>query len=274
MLFGLCASDQARMAAARDWGYDYVEIGARAVAPLEPDQAWPARKRQLEDIGATITHLAGFIPAEARFVGPEVDWGRVRGYLESCVGRAAELGVRTFNWGSAPSKSVPLGWPFSKAFEQIERCAHLIADVMAPLDCTCAIEPINPLECNVIYYLTDAALLAASVDRPQIRVNVDYYHMALQNEPWQHMDAAKEWIAHAHTSGPNRHFPNPDDPFDHRRFLAELRRIGFDRTCSFECGRIPEGADYAAEARAGIAYIRQLYAEVSSTPSAAPRTST
>jgi D-psicose/D-tagatose/L-ribulose 3-epimerase len=262
MEFGLCASDPARMRAARDWGFDYVEIGARAVVPFESDAAWAARKRELEDTGARTTHLAGFIPAEARFVGPDVDWGRVRGYLESCVGRAAEVGVRTFNWGSAPSKSVPTGWPLSKAHEQIERCANLIADVMAPLDCTCAIEPINPLECNVIYYLTDAVLLAASVDRPQMRVNFDYYHMVLQNEPWAHLDAAKDWIAHTHTSGPARHFPKPTDGFDHRAFFANLKRIGWDRTCSFECSRIPEGADYATEARAGIAYIRSVYEEV------------
>lgn len=262
MLFGLCASDLTRIQAARSWGYDYVEIGARAVAPLEPDSTWPARKRALEETGASFGGVSGFIPAEARFVGPDVDWGRVRGYLESCVGRSAELGVRIFNWGSAPSKSVPAGWPYSKAFAQIEQCAHLIADVMSPLGCVCAIEPINPGECNVIYYLTDAAMVAASVDRPQIRVNVDYYHMALQNEPWSHLDVAKDWIAHSHTSGPNRHFPKPDDPFDHKRFLSELRRIGFDRRCSFECGRIPEGADYATEARAGIAYIRSLWEEV------------
>ena len=262
MLYGLCASDPARMRGARDWGFDYVEIGARAVAPFEPDATWPTRRRELEDTGAVTSHLAGFIPAEARFVGPDVDWGRLRGYLESCVGRAAEIGVRTFNWGSAPSKSVPIGWPLSKAFEQIERCAHLIADVMAPLGCTCAIEPINPLECNVIYYLTDAVLLAASVDRPQIRVNVDYYHCALQSEPWAHLEAARDWIAHAHTSGPARHFPKPDDGFDHRAFLAALRRIGWDRTLSFECSRVPPGADYAEEARAGVAYLRALAREV------------
>lgn len=262
MLFGLCTGDLERMAALRGWGYDYAEIGARTVVPFEPDAAWHARRRQLEDTGVPITHLAGFIPAEARFVGPDVDWGRVRGYLETCIGRAAEVGVRVFNWGSPQSKSVPAGWPYSKAFEQIERAAHLIADVMAPLGCTAAIEAINPRECNVIYYLTDAVQVAATVNRPQIRLNADYFHMALQNEPWEHVDAARGWLAHAHTSGPDRHFPKPDDPWDHAAFLRALRRIGYDRALSFECSRIPLGADYAEEARAGVAYIRALHAQV------------
>ncbi len=262
MLFGLNTSDPERMATAQQWGYDFVEIGARAVLPFEPDDAWHPRRRQLLDTGAGITHLAGFIPAEARFVGPDVDWGRVRGYLETCVGRAAEVGVRVFNWGSAPSKSVPLGWAVSRAYAQIEQVAHLIADVMAPLDCTCVIEPINPRECNIIYYLTDAVLVAASVNRPQIRVLADFFHVALQNEPLEHVAAARDWLAHVHTSGPDRHFPKPTDPWDHAAFLRALRRAGYDRTLSFESHRLPPGADYAEEARAGITYIRWLYDQV------------
>lgn len=263
MLFGLNTSDPERMSAAGQWGYDYVEIGARAVAPFEPDAAWQTRRWQLLDTGARITHLAGFIPAEARFVGPDVDWGRVRGYLETCVGRAAEIGVRVFNWGSAPSKSVPLGWSYARAFAQIEQAAHMIADVMAPLDCTCVIEPINPRECNIIYYLSDAVLVAASVNRPQIRVLADFFHVALQNEPLEHVEEAREWLAHVHTSGPDRRFPKPTDPWDHAGFLRALRRAGYDRTLSFESHRLPPGAAYEDEARAGIAYMRSLFEQVS-----------
>lgn len=262
MLFGLNASDPARMAAARSWGYDFIEIGARAVVPFEPDAAWQPRRRQLEDAGIPVTHLAGFIPAEARFVGPNVDWGGVRGYLETCICRAAEVGVRVFNWGSPASKSVPVGWSYAKAFEQIERAGHLIADIMEPLDCTAVIEPINPRECNIIYYLTDAVLVAASIDRPQIRVLADFLHVTLQNEPLEHIPAVRAWLAHVHTSGPERHFPKPTDGWDHAAFLRALRQAGYDRTLSFECSRIAPGAAYADEARAGIAFIRALYNQV------------
>ena len=257
MLFGLCTGDPARIRRCREWGYDFADIGARTVLPFEPDAAWHPRRRELQDSGTPMLGLGGFIPAEARFVGPDVDWDRVRGYLETVVGRASELGVRVFNWGSPQSKSVPPGWPFSKAFEQIERAAHLIADVMAPHGCVAAIEPINPLECNVIYYLTDAVQLARSVDRPQIRVNVDYYHVALQNEPLAHIASAREWIVHAHTSGPRRDFPKPGDGFDHPAFLGALKGIGYDAAISFECGGAP---DFDRAAPAGVAYYRDLWA--------------
>jgi sugar phosphate isomerase/epimerase len=262
MLFGLCGGDLERLRSVHEWGYDFAEIGARTVIPFEPDSAWHARRRELEDTGAKITHLAGFITAEARFVGPDADWARTEAYLETVIGRASEIGVRVYNWGSPQSKSVPEGWPLSRAFEQIERACHLVADIMSKHDGTAAIEPINPGECNIIYYLTDALLLARSIGRPQIRINADLHHMEQQNEPWQHLERAKEYIAHTHTSGPGRHFPKEGDGYDHRRFFRELRKIGYDRTMAFECSRIPEGADYATEARAGVAYVRSLYAEV------------
>src|SRR5690349_3014709 len=98
MQFGLCASDPARMRGAREWGCGDADTGSRAPAVVEPYATWPARRRPIEETWAVTTHLAGFSPAEARFVGSDVDCGRLRGYLESCVGRAAEIGVRTFNW--------------------------------------------------------------------------------------------------------------------------------------------------------------------------------
>jgi D-psicose/D-tagatose/L-ribulose 3-epimerase len=265
MRLGLCTADPARIRAARDWGYDYVEIAGRSLAPLESEASWHPLRRELEDTGATISHLNSFIPADVRCVGPEVDWGRVRGYLESCAARAAEVGVRTFVWGSAPSKRVPIGWPLSRAFDQLERTAHLISDALAPRGGTCAIEPLNARETNVIYHLTDGVLLAAAVDRQQMRVLADYYHMALLNEPLAHIEAARPWLAHTHTAGADRHFPKPTDGLDHRAYLAALRAAGYDGALSLECSRVPEGADFGVEARAGVAYYRRLLDEVAAS---------
>jgi D-psicose/D-tagatose/L-ribulose 3-epimerase len=261
MLFGLCASDPVRMRSAREWGFDFLEIGARAVLPFDGDAAWNAKRPELEDVGLPTTHMAGFVPAEVPLVGPQVDLVRFRDYIDTVVGRAAEVGVRTYNWGSAVAKNVPDGFPYSKAFEQLEREAHVIADALERHGGRCAIEPINPLECNIVYYLTDGMLLAKSVGRASIGVNADYYHMALQNEPLEHVERIKAFLFHTHTSGPNRHFPKPSDPFDHAAFMRALKQVGYDQTMGFECSRTPPGADYAEEARAGVRYIRQLWDE-------------
>lgn len=262
MQFGLTSGDVDQIRQSVAWGFDYVEIHASLLRVLEPDAAWPTRRRELEDTGQVLSNLCNFIPGEARYVGANADWGRTRAYLETCIARGAEVGVKVFNWGSPHSKSVPWGWPYSKAFEQIERAAHLIADICKQHDAICVIEPINPGECNIIYYVTDGAMVAESVNRPEMRTLADFFHMSLQSEPLHHLDAAKKWLAHTHTSGPDRYFPLPGQPWDQRAFLAALRKAGYDARLSIESWTLRPGSTFARDARESLAYLRGLWAEL------------
>jgi sugar phosphate isomerase/epimerase len=251
---------------ARAWGFDYVEIMGQLLLPLEAESAWGPRRREIEATGARVTNLAGFIGGEARFVGPDIDWARTRAYVETVVGRGAEIGVRVFNWGSPMSKSVPLGWPYSKAFEQVERAASLIADVVAGHDALCVIEPINPGECNIVYYVTDAMLLAASVNRPEIRCLADFFHMSLQREPLAHVVQARDYLAHAHTAGPKRLLPLPEQAWDQRAFFRALRQAGYDGRVSVEAWTVRPGSTFGDDAAASVAYLRRLREEVWAEP--------
>src|SRR5438105_4719484 len=127
--FGLCASDVEVLRRLRDWGYDYAEIGARALMPFEHQRAFAVAKARLAESSVPIEALAGFVPGSVPVVGPTVDWDQVRRYLETTMGRAADVGVRVINWGSAESRRVPMGWPMSRAWEQLERAAGRVADL-------------------------------------------------------------------------------------------------------------------------------------------------
>lgn len=266
MQFGLVTGKLDVIRQAGGWGFDYVEVMGALLIPLEPDSAWHPRRRELQDAGARISNLAGFIGGEARFVGPVVDWGRTRDYVETIVGRGAELGVDVFNWGSPMSKSVPLGWPYSKAFEQVERAANLIADVVQKHAAICVIEPINPGECNIMYYVTDAMMLAVSVNRPQIRCLADFFHMSLQCEPLAHVVQARDWLGHAHTAGPRRLLPGPDQGWDQRQFMRALREAGYDGRLSVEAWTVRVGSTFGDDAVVAAGYLRQLREEVWAEP--------
>lgn len=266
MEFGLVTGKLDAIRQARGCGFDYVEVMGALLAPLEPEGAWHPRRRELEETGARITNLAGFVGGEARFVGPDVDWGRTRAYVETIVGRGAEIGVRVFNWGSPMSKSVPLGWPYSRAFEQVERAAHLIADAVAAHGAICVIEPINPGECNIIYYLTDGMMVAAALNRPEMRCLVDFFHMSLQSEPLAHVVEAREYLAHAHTAGPRRLLPLPDQAWDQRRFFRALRQAGYDGRVSIEAWTVRPGSTFGDDAAESVRYLRRLREEVWAEP--------
>ncbi|MBM4417489.1 MAG: TIM barrel protein [Chloroflexi bacterium] len=270
MRIGLVTGHLEGIARAATWGYDYVEIMGALLLPLEGQAAWGARRREIAETGARITNLAGFIGGEARFVGPNVDWERTRAYIETMVERGAEIGVDTFNWGSPMSKSVPEGWPLSRAYEQIERAAHLIADTVAQVAARCVIEPINPGECNVLSYVTDAALLARSTGRSEILCLADFFHMSLQSEPLSHLDRAGALLGHTHTSGPRRLFPMPDQAWTQVAFFRALRRAGYDGRVSVESWTVREGSTYERDAADAAAYLRAVSARVAAEPDPPP----
>jgi sugar phosphate isomerase/epimerase len=260
MRFGLCAMTRLDLLdQAASWGFDYVDIAGPLLVPFENDRRWDEQRRRIEDTGARVEGLNSFMPSEARFVGPNVDWGRVTGYLDTTISRAAELGIHTITWGSAAAKTVPDGWSMSAAFEQVERASHLIADLAGKHGLIVVIEPINPRECNIMYYVTDALHLARVVDRPEIRVLADYYHMMLQNEPLEHILVAGEYLAYTHTADLDRVFPALG-VWDQRPFLSHLRRAGYDGNLSFESWTV--SGDFGVAARESVARMRSLWAEV------------
>ena len=270
MRFGLCASDPDVIKQLPAWGYDYAEIGARALVPFESDRVFAAAKARLLDGGTPIEALAGFIPGTVRVVGPEVDWEAVRGYLETTVGRAAEVGVKVINWGSAESRRVPAGWSTSRAWEQLERVAGIIADIAARSDIVVAIEPVNPREANILFYVDEAIQLAQTINRSSLRVNVDYYHVFKQNEPIERVAQAGAWIAHSHTSDDERRFPCLGG-WDQRPFLDALLAAGYDGRLSFEVSKADKST-FAADAALSVRRLRELQDVVTKSrgPAAGP----
>jgi D-psicose/D-tagatose/L-ribulose 3-epimerase len=260
MRFGLCAGNLEVLRHLADWGYDYAEIGGSTLVPFDDDRAFASIRAQLLEIGVPIEALAGFVPGSVPVIGPNVDHGQVRGYLETTIGRAAEVGVKIINWGSVVSRRVPDGWPMSKAWDQIERTAALIADVAATSGVTIAVEAVNPREANILFYLTEALNLARTIDRPNFRLNVDYYHLVKQNEPPEHLSAGASLLAHAHTSDDNRGFPGLGE-WDQRPFLESLKEAGYDGRLSFEV-RGAYSPTFADDAQRSVRLMRELQAEV------------
>lgn len=255
MRFGLCTGDLGRIERLDQLGYDYADIGSNTLLPFAPESEFASVRERLRSAPIRAEALGGFMPSTLKVVGPAVDWSRVRDYLEVTLGRAAEVGVEVVNWGSAASRLVPEGFSHARAFEQLEQFCELVNGIAERNRLTIVIEAINPLECNIVYYVRDAVHLAKVVDLPRIRVLADYYHMVKQNEPLEHLLEAGAWLQHAHTSDDHRHFPCPEG-YDQRRFLQYLKRAGYGGRLSFEC-RATE--DFETEARRSVEYVRHLW---------------
>ena len=85
-------------------------------------------------------------------------------------------------FGSSAAKNVPEGFPYDRAWEQIVQAMRIAAPIAAQHGITIVIEPLNQKEANIV--LTGAeGLKLGPRDRPaSVQLQIDYYHMALENE--------------------------------------------------------------------------------------------
>lgn len=255
MRFGFCTSDEGRVESLARLGYDYLERSGAAFLPFESESVWAPVRERMRAAPIPTEAIAGFIPGHLKVTGPEVDHAALQRYLEILVARAAEVGVRTINWGSGPSRHVPDGWSMTAAWEQLVAFCHQVADVVAPTGIQVVIEPINPDETNILHLVVEGYALAQRVNRPEIRCLCDYYHIERQGESLNGIALTAPWLRHAHTAGPDRLCPAPGQT--QRRYLAALRDAGYDGRLSIEAKCLDEES-----ARIGLEYLRGLWAEV------------
>lgn len=250
------------MERAADLGFDYIDIPGKTLVPLEDERRFRDVENTLQRVAAVpIESVWRFLPKEARFVGPDGDMEAFRRYVTAAITRGARLGVKAFGWGAPPARSVPDGWPLSKAHAQLEEAAVILADLAEANDVVVALEGVNQTECNLIYHMAEALHVARLVDRPRhLMVLADYHHMLHQNESLDRVVEAGAWIGHAHTCDEDRVFPTLG-PWDQRPFLAALRRAGYDSRISLEGWNARDEPVADAVARS-VAGMRACLAEV------------
>lgn len=206
-------------------GYDYIELplaaqdfsrGARITSPLP--------------VGA----FNYFFPQDMRIAGDDVDEAK----LESYLGRAAEImgrtGATAAVMGSAWARNVPEGFERKRAADQIVRTLDHIAGHLKGTGVTCVIEPLYRKESNIINSVAEGVAFAKRVNRPEIRVLADFFHMDEENEPLETLREHRDWIVHVHLADTGRRNPGTGAyPYD--RFFEILKEIGYAGMMSAEC---------------------------------------
>jgi sugar phosphate isomerase/epimerase len=214
------------------WGYDYAEIVPWLLGPDADDPA--AERAALDRVRSSpvpVATMCGFLPDPERLglmvVGPSVDSARLRAYATRVFDRMQRAGVDVMGFGSGSARTVPAGFPPERGLAQVRDFLHMCADLAEPRGVRVAIEPYNREDTNLLYTVPEALAVARAVDRPGVRLMADLFHMGLNDEPFDDLIEAGPYLIHAHMAEPGRGRP-PTTAADHARFLATLRRAGYD----------------------------------------------
>lgn len=234
-------------------GYDYVELPLAQMMALGSPQ-FDRLVSIVESCGVPCEACNNFIPADHRITGDRVDSEVLSGYFDEALERASRLGAKRIVFGSSGAKNVPQGFPMERAWQQIVDTLRLVSEKIDGRDIIIVIEPLCRLESNIITTGQEGLQLAREVDRPNIRLLLDYYHLVIENEDQIIIEKAGGYLQHIHLANPDgRIYPGGNDGVDYRTFIATLKNSGYDGRISIEAYT----DDFAARATEALQTIRR-----------------
>jgi D-psicose/D-tagatose/L-ribulose 3-epimerase len=238
----------------KEIGYDYIELPLAQIAELSGGE-FSVLKLRVNTTGLRCEVCNNFFPSQIRLTGSEVNYQIIESYLEAALERACQLGVKIIVFGSSGAKNVPEGFPVDRAWEQLVVLLRYISDKINTCGITIAIEPLNKLESNIINTSEEGLRLAKEVDKENIKLLVDYYHMAAEKEDVKCLLNAGDFVRHIHFASPAlRVFPSETDIDDYTPFLNGLKEIGYNDRISVEAYT----KDFCKDSKKALALLKTL----------------
>jgi len=232
-------------------GFDFIEV---PLAPfgLEDQKSLAAAKKAIAASPLPAWAFNIFLPREMRVVGADIDLDGVKSYL----GRAAELLAHAQSkivvFGSGRARNIPEGFDRDKAEAQFIDTLHWCAEALKGSETTLVIEPLNRKESNIVNSVAEGVRFAKAVNRREIRVLADLYHMDEENEPLSEVATHIDWLSHIHLADTGRFNPGTGS-YDYNTFFGYLKTAGYRGMLSVECTvKNPE-----ADMRQSLAFLRQ-----------------
>lgn len=251
---GWCAPLKS-LAAAKQAGFDYIELGTTELATLS-DEDFERAVVEIKQNGLPVPVVNLFLPGTLKVTGPQVNPDDQMAYVKKAFARLSRLGTQIVVFGSGGARRVPDGFPKDEAFRQLVDFGKRIAPEAQARGLTVAIEPLRRQETNIINTAAEGLDLVEAIGHPNFQLMIDFYHLASEQEDPAIVLRAAPHLRHLHTANPTgRVFPLAWTEFDYAPFFANLKKIGYQRRISVE----GTPADFASDAPKSIALLRRAF---------------
>lgn len=240
-------------------GYDYIETCIGCVAVMTDDEIDRLAKLQQEKgivtPSANLLFPGDMLKREIHLVGPKRDVTWENEYIKMLMPRCAKLGIKTLVFGSGTARSVPDGYDYDKAFEELVDLCHRLSDGAAPYGITIVIEPLQRKECNMITTVMEGLKLVQAVNRENVKLLADIFHVYANGESIDFPPEVFQYLYHVHYANTDdRMFPSKVTP-DLKDFSERLKQGGYDRTISLEGGTV----DRVRDAEKSLSVLNKLF---------------
>src|SRR4051812_2282995 len=172
---GWCAPLKS-LAAAKEAGFDYVELGTTEIAGLS-DQDFDNAVTLIKQNGLPVPVVNLFLPGTLKVTGPAIDPTQQMAYVQKAFGRLSKLGTEIVVFGSGGARRVPDGFSKEEAFRQLVDFGKRIAPVAQAHNLTVTIEPLRKQESNIINTAAEGLDLVEAIGQPNFQLMIDFYHL-------------------------------------------------------------------------------------------------
>lgn len=252
-VLGVTAPEDAKTA-----GFEYLELALQDLLPLSGEEFAKIVTR-LRAVGLPLVSGYGFMPADVRIVGPDVDRNVVDENLKRGLSRAAGLGLQMVVYGNlnTASRRAPEGFSQEQAWKQLIDFGRSAAREASKHGITVLIEPMPARSTNTVNTVVDALRLVDAVNDPHFQMLVDFSFMVQGKEDMAILHRAARHIRQVEISNPNgRVYPKSEDEADYQSFFRALKEGGYRGGFSIH-GR-PD--DFFVDAPRAITVLRKLAA--------------
>ena len=246
MLFGCCIRHPEEVPQVQCAGYDFYEFSGSEIAEMSDDLfdklCMLTEKHRLPCIG--FNSYSSGTPA---IVGEHFSPDASHAYAQLLCQRGQRLGIRNLGIGAPKARQLPPDFPRAKADEQCISFLQITCDVAKEFGISVLLEAVHSRSCNYLNTTQEATEMISRVERENLKLVLDFYHMHVMGESLSSVRDAAPFLSHVHVStcGEDlyRGFPQVDEILTYRRIFQSLQEIGYNRTVSIEPAAFqPEGA--------------------------------
>jgi len=232
-------------------GCDFLEFGVSLVTPEQPEYVFERLRATLKGTSLVAESFSSYVPPDISLVGDARDWKRIENYVAVSARRVAALGGKIIGFGSGKARSIPDGISRETAGAHLVEFLLLAAEHAKANGVRIAIEPLNRSESNILNSIAEAVALAERVNRPEIGVLADFYHLEVEKEPFEHIVQAGKHLILVHVADTGRLHPGSGS-YDYPGFWRAVRDAGYDSRVTIECN----WRDFPADAGPAMRFLR------------------
>ena len=251
---------------AAECGYSGIEIAPFTLAPLATDLSAQARgdlRRTIARSGLDCVGLHWLLAKTEGFhvAHPEADVrGRTVDYLGELARLCHDLGGRVLVFGSPKQRSLLPGVTPERAVDHIHEVFSRLVPVLEATDTVVALEPLSPVETDVLTTTAETCRLIERIGSPHVRLHLDVKAMASEETPIPEIIVASaRHLEHFHANDVNLQGPG-FGAVDFAPIFGALDEVRYAGWVSVEVFDYAPGPERLA--RESIAYMSRIEADL------------